>query len=79
MRNTTKLKQVLLKYNVDLSMDDDECMQLTIIDKMTSEMETFSNPSYSHLISKAYSFMMKQLKELPGRQGSGEKRRDILS
>lgn len=64
MRNTTKLKQILLKYTIDLSMDDDGLMQLTIIDKQDGTMQAFEHSSYSTLISKAYGYMMKQLKGL---------------
>jgi len=45
-------------------MDDDGLMQLTIIDKQDGTMQTFEHSSYSTLISKAYSYMMKQLKGL---------------
>lgn len=63
MRNTTKLKQILLKYDIDLSMDDDELMRMTLVDKMSGELKTFENSSYSFLINKAYSFFKKELKE----------------
>lgn len=62
MRNTTKLKQVLLKYDIDLSMDDDGQMKLSIIDKMNGDITSFENPSYSWLISKAHSHFSKQVK-----------------
>jgi len=64
MRNTTKLKQLLLKYTIDLSMDDDGLMQLTLVDKQDGTMQTFEHNTYSTLISKAYAHMMKQLKSL---------------
>lgn len=62
MRNTTKLKQVLLKYDIDLSMDDDELMRMTLVDKTTGVLKTFENSSYSWLINKAFSFFKKELK-----------------
>ncbi|MDH7461855.1 hypothetical protein QEG73_11225 [Chitinophagaceae bacterium 26-R-25] len=62
MRNTTKLKQVLLKYDIDLSMDDDELMRMTLVDKTTGALKTFENSSYSWLINKAFSFFKKELK-----------------
>jgi len=62
MRNTTKLKQVLLKYDIDLSMDDDGFMKMTLIDKINGESAMFSNSSYSFLISKAYSYFLKKIK-----------------
>ena len=63
MRNTTKLKQILLKYDIDLSMDDDELMRMTLVDKTSGELKTFENSSYSFLINKAYSFFKKELRE----------------
>jgi len=63
MRNTTKLKAILLMYDLDLSMDEDSCMTLTLIDKRNGSIQAFSNASYSTLIAKAYSFMMKELKK----------------
>lgn len=62
MRNTTKLKQILLKYDIDLSMDNDEQMKLSIIDKITGEIAAFENSSYSWLINKAYSHFSKKIK-----------------
>ena len=64
MRNTTKLKQVLLKYDIDLSMDDDGYMKMTLVDKVNGESEMFANNSYSFLISKAYSYLLKKLKDI---------------
>jgi len=64
MRNTTKLKQVLLKYDIDLSMDDDGYMKMTLVDKVSGESEMFANNSYSFLISKAYSYLLKKLKDI---------------
>ncbi|RFM30244.1 hypothetical protein [Deminuibacter soli] len=63
MRNTTKLKQLLLKYDIDLSMNDDGLMTLTLVDKQTAAMQSFEHTAYSTLIAKAYSHMLKQLKK----------------
>ena len=62
MRNTTKLKQILLKYDLDLSMAEDGLMTMTLIDKITGRQTSFENSSYSSLISKAYSGFLKTLK-----------------
>ncbi|WP_153801108.1 hypothetical protein [Foetidibacter luteolus] len=62
MRNTTKLKHILSKYSIDLSMDDDGCMQLTLVDKTDGSMQSFESSSYSTLITKAYSNLLKQVK-----------------
>ncbi|HCL04895.1 MAG TPA: hypothetical protein DHW64_02560 [Chitinophagaceae bacterium] len=63
MRNTTKLKAVLQHYHIDLSMNDQELMVVNLFHKQTGEAMTFEDASYSKLISKAYSYMNKQLKE----------------
>jgi hypothetical protein len=63
MRNTTKLKQILLKYDLDLSMDEDELLNLTLVDKMKGTLTHFEHRSYSSLLAKAYSYFIKTLKE----------------
>lgn len=62
MRNTTKLKHILMKYDVDLSMDDDGHMRMTLIDKQDGSMIAFEHSSYSSLITKSYSHLLKQVK-----------------
>jgi hypothetical protein len=62
MRNTTKLKQILLKYDLDLSMEEDGLMTLTLVDKITGTLVSFEHSSYSSLISKGHSFFLKELK-----------------
>ncbi len=64
MRNTTKLKHILMKYDVDLSMDDDGHMRMTLVDKQDGSMTTFEHSSYSTLITKSYSYLLKQVKPL---------------
>lgn len=63
MRNTTKLKQILLKYDVALSLDEDGLMSLSLVDKDDHRMESFAHASYSTLIGKAHSFFLKQVKK----------------
>jgi len=62
MRNTTKLKQILLKYNLDLSMEEEGLLTMTLLDKVTGKMEKFEHASYSQLIGKGYSHLLKSLK-----------------
>jgi hypothetical protein len=64
MRNTSKLKQILLKYDIDLSMDDDGYLKMTLVDKVSGESEMFANNSYSFLINKAYSHFLKKIKNI---------------
>ena len=63
MRNTTKLKQILLKYDLDMSMDGDNLIRITLVDKNKGVLSSFENSSYSTLISKAYSYFLKAIKE----------------
>ena len=50
MRNTTKLKQILLKYNLDLSMEEDGLLKLTLVDKTTGTLAHFRARLLQHLI-----------------------------
>jgi len=72
MRNTTKLKQILLKYDLALSMEEESFLKMTLVDKTTGKMESFEHASYSQLISKGYSYLMKALKTDP--EGPGKKK-----
>ncbi len=63
MRNTTKLKTLLIKYTISLDRLDDEEFKLMLTDKQTNESELFTGKSYSMVLSKAYSYLLKVLKE----------------
>jgi hypothetical protein len=62
MRNSTKLKTLLMKYSITLDMGDDEIFKLMLTDKQTNEAQLFEGKSYSYVLSKAYSYLLKQLK-----------------
>jgi hypothetical protein len=62
MRNTTKLKQILLKYDLALSMEEENLLKLTLVDKNTGGLASFEHSSYSQLLSRCYSFFLKELK-----------------
>jgi hypothetical protein len=62
MRNTTKLKQILLKYDLALSMEEENLLKLTLVDKITGRFYSFEHSSYSQLLSKSYSHFLKELK-----------------
>jgi hypothetical protein len=51
-----------MKYDVDLSMDDDGQMRMSLVDKQDGSMTTFEHSSYSTLITKSYSHLLKQVK-----------------
>jgi hypothetical protein len=63
MRNTTKLKHVLLKYTAEFNMNDDGVFTLTLIDKFNpSTIYQFEGKSYAIVLSKSYSHLLKELK-----------------
>jgi hypothetical protein len=63
VRNTTKLKILLQKYTVSLDLNDDESFVLLLTDKSNNEMHEFEGTSYSAAITKAYSYLLRTLKE----------------
>ena len=73
MRNTTKLKQILLKYDLALSMEEDHLLKLTLVDKITGRLASFEHPSYSNLLSKCYSHFLKELKTETGPRDKNRK------
>lgn len=73
MRNTTKLKQILLKYDLALSMEEEDLLKLTLFDKNTGAVASFEHSSYSQLLSKSYSHFIKELKAETGRARSKKK------
>lgn len=62
MRNTTKLKTLLLKYTLTFDMDDDGRFFLRLTDKATHQTSLIEGESYSKVLAKAYSFLLKDLK-----------------
>ncbi|MDP4131685.1 MAG: hypothetical protein Q8918_01375 [Bacteroidota bacterium] len=74
MRNTTKLKQILLKYDLALSMEEETLMKLSLIDKATGKIKSFEHASYSQLISKGYGYLLKELKTGPEKSGKKKRR-----
>jgi hypothetical protein len=63
MRNTTKLKAILLKYSVCLDMSDDGLFTMNLVDKMhPDKMQTIEGKSYSYVLTKAYSYLQAELK-----------------
>ena len=62
MRNTTKLKTLLIKYTICLDRNEDEQFVLVLTDKQTNESELFVGKSYSTVLIKAYSYLLKIVK-----------------
>ena len=51
-------------------MEEEELMKLTLIDKLSGQMHSFENSSYSQLISKAYGHMLKELRKELSKKGA---------
>jgi hypothetical protein len=62
MRNTTKLKAILYKYMVSFDLNEDELFIMTISGKYVEDVAEFQAKSYSMVISKAYSYFLRELK-----------------
>ena len=62
MRNNTKLKILLQKYTLTFDRDEDEIFKLRLIDKNKGNIKEFEGPSYGDVLSKAYSYLLKVLK-----------------
>ncbi len=63
MKNTTKLKHILQLYTVSLDMDAEEQIHLSLFSKHKSGTATFADKSYTKVMGRAFSHMMKTVKE----------------
>ncbi|HET7000478.1 MAG TPA: hypothetical protein VFI33_04190 [Puia sp.] len=52
-----------MKYDLALSMEEENLLKLTLVDKSTGSFTSFEHSSYSQLLSKCYSFFLKELKK----------------
>lgn len=51
-----------MKYDLALSMEEENLFKLTLVDKTTQTFACFEHSSYSQLISKCYSHFLRELK-----------------
>lgn len=63
MRNNTRLKTLLQKYTLTFDMTDDGIFILVLADKHTNNMRQFEGESYGNVLAKAYSYLLRQLKD----------------
>ena len=63
MKNTTKLKLILLIYIVSFDLNEDENLQMTITDKRNGEKETFIHKNYTAVVGMAFVYMNKQIRK----------------
>lgn len=66
MRNSTKLKTLLLKYTILLDLTNDGLFKLILTDKQTHKTEIFEGESYGKVLAMAYSYLLKELKSSAG-------------
>jgi hypothetical protein len=63
MRNTTKLKHLLIKYTATFNLEDEGLFQLMIQDKFNrNKSAIFEGKSYAIVLSQAYRYMLKEIK-----------------
>jgi hypothetical protein len=63
MRNSTKLKTLLMKYIVSIERNEDEIFKLMLTDKYDNSSHLFEGKSYGVVLSLAYSYLLKELKK----------------
>jgi hypothetical protein len=63
MRNSTKLKTLLIKYTITLNRGEDEIFRLMLTDKNNYSTQQFEGLSYAAVLTKAYSYLLKEMKK----------------
>ena len=63
MKNTTKLRHILQLFTVSLDIDDEEQFHLTLVSKHKNGSATFVDKRYTSVVGKAYSYLVKTMKE----------------
>jgi hypothetical protein len=62
MRNNTRLKTLLIRYTVSFDLEGDGRWVLLLTDRTNNGAFQFEGKSYSEVLTKAYSHMLRQLK-----------------
>lgn len=52
-----------MKYSITLDLDSAEIFHLVLTDKQSNESQIFEGKSYGYVLAKAYSYMLKKLRE----------------
>ena len=63
MRNSTKLKTLLIKYSLTIERNEDGIFKIVLTDKQDSSSHLFEGESYGSALSKAYSHLLKEVKK----------------
>lgn len=63
MRNTTKLKHLLIKYTATFNLEEEGIFQLMLQDKFNrNKSAIFEGKTYALVLGQAYRYMMRELK-----------------
>jgi hypothetical protein len=63
MRNNTKIKNVLIRFDLQLTMKDEKQIEIKLTDKWQNEHTIFSGKSLTSLIDNAHRYLMIKTKE----------------
>ena len=63
MRNSTKLKTILMQYTLYLEMGDDELFRLVLTSRKDNQSAQVEGKTYSEVLGKAYSHLLKEMKK----------------
>jgi hypothetical protein len=55
------LKQLLIKYDILFTMNEEDYFKLVLTDKATHEQEIIEGKNYSEVVRKCYRNMLKQI------------------
>ena len=61
MRNATKLKTLLLRYTVSIDLEEEQ-FRMMLFDRAGGNTVLFEGKSYSAVLAKAYSHLLKELR-----------------
>ena len=62
MRNSTMLKNILMRYSIALDMEDEDVFRLMLTDKVSGAGAEFEGKSFSAVLRLAHAHMLRTLK-----------------
>lgn len=63
MRNNTKIKHVLIRFDLQLTLKDDNEIDIKLTDKWQQAHTVFSGKNLTALLDNAYRYLMTKTKE----------------
>lgn len=67
MRNGNKLKLILSKYDLTITLPEEELFRIIMIDKMTNEQFIVEGDGYTRALDRAYYRMMGKIRAEEGK------------